>query len=331
MTDITIAGNIYGIETHLAGYGLAAILGGDSRIGYDGRKVTVSTPLSEDAAGEVIISRVRSAIQPHQGWGVRGSNHDDSGVPVTGSSTGSYCSPFLSKALFKTPEDVRERYRCRDLVISELDDLDSETVIAMGKPQYWRGSDNPRDGATQIMPAAGDGGREQWVANTLGDAVRAGVHELDGNQALSDLRGRSADRLSSSYEWSSDPGPFVKTIVAMYGVNAMPTSITKGVPSRTPGCGYVPRTATNHSPYTILPVFDNPVSLYRVRGVIGHSNWMLVEKVIKDKTYLQRSPSERAWVREQGVAVSMVFTPMLVKIGAQMTIGRFGQGVEHLN
>lgn len=328
MTDITIAGSIHTIDTHLAGYGLAAILGGDSRIDYTDRRVTVRTPLSEKEVGYRLVKRIWNIAKPENGWGVRGGQFNAKGVPVAVASAGGYASPFPSAALF-TLDTAAERYELRDRVIDNSDALDAEVIVALGRPQYWSPKDSPREGATQLMPSAGDGGREQLVYNILGEAVEQGVCEISGSEALSDLRGEETSRLGSLYEWARGPSPLVKTIVALYGIATLPTSITKGVPARTPGCMYSKQVSTNNNARTVLPVFNSPVSLAKIRGVVAHANWLPVERGKGDAMTLRRLPTARTWTKEQGITLSMVFVPVK-RDRTKGTYGQFAVGVEHV-
>lgn len=324
--DITIYGDMRAIDTHLAAYGLAAILGGESRITYNSatRRISVRTPLNRSDVECAIEDRVKSLASPHTGWAVAGSDHTKD-VPVAVASAAGYASPFPSKALFRSRDDIADRYAKRDEIIGSVSALEAETIVAMGKPQYWRG-DAPRDGATQLMPAAGDGGREQLVNNTLKDAVRAGVHELSGAEMLDDLTSATT-RVSTIQEWAPAPVPLVKTLVAMYGITVAPTSVTSGVPARTPGCVYAPQSATSNNKMTVLPLFTSPVSLERIRGVIGHGAWLpLVRTNGRSAGKLYRKASAAAWVREQGVVASMVFVPEIVQIGPKMSNGQFREG-----
>lgn len=324
--DITIYGDTLAIDTHLAAYGLAAILGSDSRLMYRvaDRSVSVRTPLSQEDVEKRVEDRVKSAITPNTGWAVIGSNHTK-GAPVAVASAAGYASPFPSKALFHSRDNIADRYAKRDEVIGSVSDLDAETIVAMGKPQYWSG-DAPRDGATQLMPAAGDGGREQLVNNTIKEAVHEGVHELNGKEMLSDLTGRT-ERVSTIQEWASSPVSLVKTVIALYGLTVAPTSVTSGVPARTPGCVYTKQSATSNNRMTVLPLFNTPVSLEKIRGILGHDSWLpMVRGNVRTAGKPFRKATSAAWAREQGVIASMVFVPEIVSIGPKMSNGQFREG-----
>lgn len=324
-------GGLTSLEHHLVCYGLATMFDG-SRLEYTVQGITVHIPFDEVTVHEVIEDHFKSMLSPVNGWIVDGED----GVSQSPFQLGYKDKHYKEASKENNPEEVNVSdvkpinprdvwmaiYARRDVAMGFADEygISSHVMTALGRPQYWRldkKDEKPMWGASQLMPRAVDPSTDHLMRSTTIPSIKAklGVNP-NGKQIIEALVDDQSGNVSLLPEFSVTRSSLERTILAIHGLWALPTSVGIGVPGRTAGCVYMKNdpkdkddsktgTYCRNNALTVLPVFDNPVSVAKVRSVVSDARW-LPDKDAKGNYVL--SLRSKSWAKEQSVKMRMTWT-----------------------
>lgn len=358
-TDITVYGDVLDFEHHLVAYGLAAMAEG-SRLDYSGNRIMVRVPMRRKHFADTVHRHVTAAVTPDTGWFYRGAGEkltccdmnsvasvsagqggskkavvrvqttDESGKPVTAKE---------QVPLRKPAAELAER---RYAVLDDLygtDPLSADVAVHMGRPQYWVGEREPSFGGTHYMPRGCNGGNDRFSGTVTAPVRRAKLHTRSGESLLNALENPWEGYLVRDTAFSDRPTIAEMVVVAMFGLWAVPTSVGVHVAARNPGAVYdVGRSYSHFTERFVLPVFEHPVSLQKVRGVISHKDWAPALTPVKTGeensdgspkvvfTYPDPVPAATTLLRaEQGVRGAVMWSPDKRLIGDRLTTSVLAQ------
>lgn len=304
MTHIDVAGSIHRPLTHMALFGLAAILDDaglpDVRICFTDEvtpraRITVSDD-EPDVIGRAVLDHARARAD--NSWVVATMTHEgDAGKGVM--------SPRLKPP--NSPESWSMLQSQRQAQLTRLTDrrltLDMRMVGGLGEPAYWRCTERsvePDQGASRWEMKTRNRG-EEFVANRLAPLARvlsARTSELvlEGltGAAINDYTGKANSRLATGF---APPGPVDVALVwcALWGLADLPVVHDGTNRSRTPGAQRWDRV---HPHIMVLPVFTAPTSSARLRAVLRSAELdRLAISMAEDVPTAASSP----WLAEHGV------------------------------
>ena len=285
MNELRIRGDMRSALTHLAAFGLAAIVedatGGTSRVRAlsDGAAVSLPDDIDELTAATLVREH---AVRGLDGWPTR----------VRSTGTGTMSPRGHSPADRQAWEELQaERHALLDAAYGPSTSwLDLQMMCALGEPAYWyRRPDGKPDldrGASRWEMKTRNRG-EDFVANRLAvlcqkvaertpEAVLAG---LRGDDPVDEAGKNAVD--SRTPTGLSAPGPTDNALAwcALWGISQLPTA---HIAARGQGGGGgsgrssvstgmitgLPRLNDNCRAYVFLPLFRRPTRLARVRVVL---------------------------------------------------------------
>jgi CRISPR-associated protein Csb3 len=274
VTHIDVTGSIQRPLTHMALFGLAAILDDaglpDVRTCFTD-EITPRAHLTAkvDEPG-VLASAVldHAHAHTHDSWVVATMTHEgDTGKGVM--------SPRLKPP--SSPESWLHLQGLRHAQLTRLTDqrltLDLRMVGGLGEPAYWRCTERsvqPDQGASRWEMKARNRG-EEFVANRLAPLARA-VSARTPESLLEGLTGAAINDYTSAADSRSatgfaPPGPVDTAVVwcALWGLADLPVVHDGTNRSRTPGAQRWERV---HPHIMVLPVFTLPTTSARLRAVL---------------------------------------------------------------
>ncbi len=286
MTQLPIKGDMRSTLTHLAAFGLAAIL--DARDGAttlvetvrDGAVVHLPDGMTTTEAGCAVKAHAEERLES---WVTR--------TRTAGSSVTGVMSPRGHGAA--DPSEWRALQQDRQALLDEAYAtptrwLDLAFMSALGEPAYWFA-----DKGGKLQPDRGASGWEMKTRNKGADLVAnrlsqlckavaarstaAVVNGLTGESPRDEVGNDAVNSRTPS--GLSAPGPTDNALAwcALWGVSQLPVAHNASpAPGRSSGrqslttgmLRGLPRINTNCRAYVYLPLFDGPVKLSRVRTVL---------------------------------------------------------------
>lgn len=322
MNQLVIEGDVTSALSHFTALGVASIvdqlLGAEARVGIVSEpmqrtRCAVHTRHSLDAIGNAVVQHAASNSQ------------EDSWVKARISGGSRNDSPqFVPR--YKPPKDASEwRDICaqRSEWTREHDEslsiLDERMLHGFGQPAWWRcdGKDNQPDaGASRWEMKTRNRGEDMVdkrmtpLAETVAQWKPIDVANGLSGKTCKDVVGKNKDDSRSSSGFRI-PGPTDNAVAwcALWGMSAFPVVPRLGGMAQTPGAW--PRRNV-HPKHMVLPIFHEPVSVYRYRAVVTSEMFDLrafcAERDEPDIAVVQQAS---AWLGEQGVSYLVKFPILL--------------------
>ena len=310
MISLNVTGEIQRPLTHMALWGLAAILEDSGLRAVQclfTEDLTPRAQLEVDADSvDVIGAVVREHAVKHaeNSWVTATMTHEsDPGKGVM--------SPRLKPP--SSPESwsrlQQERYVQIGRLLKQRMTLDLRMIGGLGEPAYWRCTERntqPDQGASRWEMKARNKG-EEFVANRLAFLARA-VAARDAASVMGGVTGELVDDYVSKADSRSatgfaPPGPVDSALVwcALWGLANFPVVHDGTNRSRTPGAQRWDRV---HPDVMVVPVFTVPTAPARLRGVLrSHALDRMAAALVSHEPEAIQSQ----WLAEHGVRALMRF------------------------
>ncbi len=304
MTHIDVAGSIHRPLTHMALFGLAAILDSaglaDVRICFTD-EITPQARLTVNVDESDVIAR---AVLDHAR-----ARADNSWVAATMTHEGDAGKGVMSPRLKppNSPESWSMLQSQRHAQLTRLTDrrltLDLRMVGGLGEPAYWRCTERnvqPDQGASRWEMKTRNRG-EEFVANRLAPLARA-VSARTSETVLAGLTGAAINDYTGAADSRSatgfaPPGPVDVALAwcGLWGIADLPVVHDGTNRSRTPGAQRWDRV---HPHIMALPVFTAPTSSARLRAVLRSAE---LDRLADSMTEEAPTTASSPWLAEHGV------------------------------
>jgi CRISPR-associated protein Csb3 len=320
MGDLELPGDVRVALSHLAAYGLAAIL---EDAGAGG--VTMVWTPSLDARARVSVpgaslDDIAAAVRAHAGR----HTGDESWTAAT-ASIGGRLVGRLSPRVAAPPDEagwlelVRLRHATIDALIAGRAWLDALLVGALGEPAYWRfdaqGKRRPDEGASRWEMKTRNRG-EDFVAHRLhplGAAVAARHLEqvrdgLTGAQVTDEVGKNAPD--SRTATGLASPGAVDNALAwcALWGLSLLPVVARIGQPSASAGYGSARGPAGGpRENWFALPVPLTPITLARLATVLVSEHLATAATSANGPAEDLATRAARQWLADRGIGALVRF------------------------